>query len=375
MGRFLIRRVLSLLPVLLGIIFVTFVLVRSIPGDPCIAMLGERASPEACADFRERYGLNDNIVSQFANYGVNLITFNFGDSIKFQRPVGDFLMERLPMTLELSIGAMIFAILIGIPLGIISAYKHKTAVDAGTMVVANLGVSMPIFWLGFLLAALFGIVLKDTFLYLPTGNRLSAEFGRPELALQPLTTAWGLPPFNAPLGDPNAPHQEGFIRSVLMFLSNSYLFNSLVTGRFDVFWDAIRHLILPSITLGTIPMAIIARITRSNLLDVMGLDYIRTARSKGLGERLILFRHAMRNALLPLVTIIGLQFGALLGGAVLTETVFGLPGVGKFLVDAIGARDYPIVQGFTLVIALIFVFVNLLVDISYGFLDPRIRVS
>jgi peptide/nickel transport system permease protein len=375
MGRFLIRRLISLIPVLLGIIFVTFVLVRSIPGDPCIAMLGERASPEACADFRVRYGLNDNIVTLFARYSVNLITFNFGDSIKFQRPVGDFLLERLPMTLELAIAAMIFAIVVGIPLGIISAYKHKSAVDSGTMVVANLGVAMPIFVLGPLLAIIFGVLLKDTIFYLPTGNRLSAEFATPALALKPLTEAWGLPPFNPPLGNPDAPHQEGFIRAVLMFLSNSYLFNSFVTGRFDVFWDATRHLILPAIALGTIPMAIIARITRSNLLDVMGNDYIRTARSKGLGERLILFRHAMRNALLPLITVIGLQFGGLLGGAVLTETVFSLAGVGSFLVDAIEARDYPVVQGFTLVIALIFVFVNLMVDISYSFLDPRIRLS
>ena len=370
MGRFLLRRVLSTIPVLIGIIFVTFVLVRSIPGDPCRAMLGERASPEACADFRVRFGLNDDLITQFIRYSSNLLTFNFGDSIKFGRPVGDFLLERLPMTLELTIGAMLFAVIVGVPLGIISAYKHKTAVDAATMVGANLGVSMPIFWLGFLLAALFGIILKDTIFYLPTGNRLSAN-----LSLPSLTTAWGLPPFDAPLGRPDAPHQEGFVRGLLMFASNTYTFNSLATGRFDIFWDAIRHLILPSITLGTIPMAIIARITRSNLLDVMGLDYIRTARSKGLGERLVLFRHAMRNALLPLVTVVGLQFGGLLGGAVLTESVFGLPGVGKFLVDAIGARDYPVVQGFTLIIALIFVFVNLLVDISYGFLDPRIRLS
>jgi peptide/nickel transport system permease protein len=375
MGRFLIRRLFSLIPVLLGIIFVTFVLVRSIPGDPCIAMLGERASPEACADFRVRYGLNDDIVTQFARYSVNLVTFNFGDSIKFQRPVGDFLLERLPMTLELAIAAMLFAVIVGVPLGILAAYKHKSGVDAGTMVVANLGVAMPIFVLGPLLAILFGIVLKDTIFYLPTSQRLSSEFATPALALKPLTEAWGLAPFNPPLGNPDAPHQEGLARTVLMFLSNSYLFNSLVTGRFDVFWDATRHLILPAIALGTIPMAIIARITRSNLLDVMGLDYIRTARSKGLGERMVVFRHAMRNALLPLVTVIGLQFGGLLGGAVLTETVFGLPGVGKFLVDAIGARDYPVVQGFTLVIAIIFVFVNLMVDISYSFLDPRIRLS
>lgn len=358
MGRFLLRRLLLIVPVLIGIIFVTFILVRSIPGDPCTAMLGEKATQEACDNYKERFGLNDNIAVQFGRYLVTLGTFDLGDSLKFGRPVGSFMLERLPMTLELTIGALFFAILIGVPLGIISAYRHKSLVDAGTMVVANLGVSMPIFWLGFLLQGLFGIVLKDTPFYFPTQSRLT-----PGLTLPPLTEAWNL-------GDVG-----GFMGGVLTFLSQWFTLNSLITGHFDIFWDAIRHLVLPSIALGTIPMAIIARLTRSNLLDVMGNDYIRTARSKGLGERLILFRHAMRNALLPLVTVIGLQFGALLGGAVLTESVFNLPGVGKFLVDAIFARDYPVVQGFTLIIAIIFVFVNLLVDISYAYLDPRIRLS
>ncbi len=358
MGRFLLRRLILIIPVLLGIIFVTFVLVRSIPGDACVAMLGEKATPAVCAQFRERFGLNDNIAVQFVRYLGTLGTFDLGDSLKYGRPVGTFLIERLPMTIELTIGAMSFALLVGIPLGIISAYKHRSAVDVGTMVIANLGVSMPIFWLGYLLAGLFGIVLKDTPFYLPTSGRLT-----PGLSLPPLTDAW------------NLGHVQGFAGGVLTFFSQMFTFNSLVTGHLDIFWDAIRHLILPSVALGTIPMAIIARLTRSNLLDIMGNDYIRTARSKGLGERMILFRHAMRNALLPLVTVIGLQFGALLGGAVLTETVFGLPGVGKFLVDSIFARDYPVVQGFTLVIALIFVFVNLIVDISYAFLDPRIRLS
>ena len=358
MGRFLLRRLILIVPVLLGIVFVTFVLVRSIPGDPCTAMLGEKATQASCANFKERFGLNDNIVVQFGRYIGTLGTFDLGDSLKFGRPVGTFLIERLPMTLELTIGALFFAILLGVPLGIISAYKHRSLVDAGTMMVANLGVSMPIFWLGFLLAGLFGVVLKDTPFYLPTSGRLT-----PGITLPPLAEAWNL-------GD-----VTGLAGGVLTFFSQMYTFTALVTGHLDIFWDAVKHLILPSVALGTIPMSIIARLTRSNLLDVMGNDYIRTARSKGLGERLILFRHAMRNALLPLVTVIGLQFGALLGGAVLTESVFGLPGVGKFLVDSIFARDYPVVQGFTLIIAMIFVFVNLLVDISYAFLDPRIRLS
>lgn len=358
MGRFLLRRLLLIIPVLIGIIFVTFLLVRLIPGDPCTAMLGEKATKEACDQFKIRYGLNDNIIVQFGRYLGTLSTFDLGDSLKYGRPVGNFLIERLPMTLELAIGALFFAIIVGVPLGILSANKHKSILDSGTMVVANLGVSMPIFWLGPLLALLFGVVLKDTPFYLPTQSRITAG-----LTLPPLDQAW------------NLGEVKGFAGGVLDFFSQWWTLSSLLTGRFDVFWDVLRHLVLPSITLGTIPMAIIARLTRSNLLDVFGNDYIRTARSKGLGDRLILFRHAMRNALLPLVTVIGLQFGALLGGAVLTETVFVLPGVGKFLVDSIFARDYPVVQGFTVIIAMIFVVVNLLVDISYAFLDPRIRLS
>jgi peptide/nickel transport system permease protein len=358
MGRFFLQRTVSIIPVLIGIVFITFVLVRSIPGDPCQAMLGEKATREGCEAFKERFGLNDNPLVQFGRYAGNLATGNLGDSIKFGRPVGDIILERLPMTFELTVGAMIFAILFGIPLGIVSAYRHRSPIDAATMVGANLGVSMPIFWLGLLLAGLFGVVLRDTPLQLPTSSRLTAG-----LTISPLTQAW------------NLGEVDGFFGSLLTFFSYMFTFNALVTGNWEVLADAVKHLILPSVALGTIPLAIIARLTRSNLLDVMGLDYIRTARAKGMGERIILFRHAMRNALLPLVTVIGLQFGGLLGGAVLTESVFGLPGMGKFLVDSIFARDYPVVQGFTLVIALIFVIVNLIVDFSYAFLDPRIRLS
>lgn len=358
MARFLLRRLLLIIPVLLGIIFVTFVLVRAIPGDPCTAMLGEKATKQGCASFMERFGLNDNVVVQFTRYVGGLVSGDLGNSIKFGRPVFDILLERLPMTLELAIGAMLFALVFGVPLGIISAYRHNSPVDAITMIGANIGVSMPIFWLGLLLAAFFGVALKDTPFQLPTGSRLSAA-----VTIAPLIKTWGLQDL------------DGLPKTVVTFLSNTYTFNALVTGNWKVLGDALRHLILPSIALGTIPMSIIARITRSNLLDVMGLDYIRTARAKGVIERVVVFKHAMRNAMLPLVTIVGLQFGALLGGAVLTETVFGLPGVGKFLVESIFARDYPVVQGFTLSIAMIFVFVNLLVDISYAYLDPRVRLS
>ena len=358
MGQFLVRRLLLAVPVIFGILFITFVLVRAIPGDPCRAMLGEKATVAGCAAFKERFGLNDSFIVQFGRYAEQLLQGNLGTSIKYGRPIDVLLLERLPMTLELAILAMLFAIVVGIPLGIISAYRHNSAFDAGTMVVANIGVSMPIFWLGLLLAALFGVALKDTPFQLPTGGRLTAG-----VTVTALAKAW------------NMEDLQGLPATLLAFLSNMYVFNSLVTGNWKVLGDALRHLILPAIALGTIPMAIIARMTRSNLLDVLGLDYIRTARAKGVKERGVVLKHGLRNAMLPLVTIIGLQFGALLGGAVLTETVFGLPGMGKFVVDSIFARDYPVVQGFTLVIAVLFVVVNLLVDISYAYLDPRVRLS
>jgi peptide/nickel transport system permease protein len=355
MGQYLLRRLLLAVPVLIGIVFLTFVLVRAIPGDPCRAMLGEKATAQGCEAFKVRYGLNDNVVVQFGRYAGNLLQGDLGNSIKYGRPVTIILLERLPMTLELAIMAMLFAIIVGIPLGIISAYRHNSSFDAGTMVVANIGVSMPIFWLGLLLAAFFGVALKDTPLQLPTSGRLTAG-----LSVPPLTDLKQL---------------EGFPLTVMTFLSNMFTFNALVTGNWKAYGDAVRHLILPAIALGTIPMAIIARMTRSNLLDVLSLDYIRTARAKGVKERGVVLKHGLRNAMLPLVTIIGLQFGALLGGAVLTETVFGLPGMGKFLVDSIFARDFPVVQGFTLVIAVLFVIVNLIVDISYAYLDPRVRLN
>lgn len=358
MGRYLLRRLLLIIPVVIGIIFATFVLVRAIPGDPCTAMLGEKARPATCEEFKQRFGLNDTVFVQFGRYAGNLISGDLGKSIKFGRPVTDILLERLPMTLELAIGAMTFAIIVGIPLGIISAYRHNSPVDAATMVGANLGVSMPIFWLGLLLGGFFGVALKDTPLQLPTQSRLTAG-----LSIPPLAETWHLE------------NLAGLPHTVVTFLSNMTTFNALVTGNWAVLGDAIKHLILPSIALGTIPLSIIARLTRSNLLDVLGLDYVRTARAKGVIERRVVFRHAMRNAMLPLVTVIGLQFGGLLGGAVLTESVFGLPGVGKFLVDSIFARDYPVVQGFTLIIAFIFVVVNLLVDMSYAYLDPRVRLN
>ncbi len=355
---FLARRIILLIPVLIGILFVTFAMTRMIPGDACAVMLGEKYTPDKCTAFRQQYGLNDNIAVQFGRYLATLGQGDFGVSIRNSRPVTTVIAERLPMTIELTVGAMLFAATFGILLGIVSALRHNSAVDVGTMIGANMGVSMPVFWLGLMLEYLFAVLLRGTPLFLPPSSRLTAGVSMP-----PLDQAWNLQGLT--------PVASFFVSLV----SNSVILHSILIGNWGVTWDAIRHLILPSIAVGTIPLAIIARLTRSSLLEVLGQDYVRTAKSKGLPERLILMRHAMRNALIPIVTIIGLQVGSLLSGAVLTETVFSLPGVGTQLVASIFARDYPVVQGFVVVVALIFASVNIIVDLSYSFLDPRIRVQ
>jgi peptide/nickel transport system permease protein len=344
------------IPVLFGIVFLVFALARLVPGDPCRAVLGERATDAVCDDFIIRYGLDQPIPVQFGKYLEQLAAGDLGDSIKHSQPVTELLIERLPTTIELTAFAMLLAILVGVPLGLISAYRRNSPIDVGTMMFANFGVSMPVFVLGLLLAFLFAIVLKDTPFSLPPSGRLSSG-----VTVHPLVEVWGLKDLTGPL------------RAILDFLSGLYVPTGLITGQWGAAADAFRHLILPAVALGTIPMAIIARITRSSLLEVMGLDYVRTARAKGLGERAVILRHATRNALLPVVTIVGLQLGALLSGAVLTETVFNLAGVGRSLFEAITGRDYVVIQGFTLLIAVTYVTVNLIVDVSYGFLDPRIR--
>ena len=352
-----IRRLLLAIPVLLGILFVTFAVARLLPGDPCHAMLQEKATAEVCDEFNRRFGLDKPIPIQFLNYIGDAVQANFGNSIQQGRPVTELLAERLPTTLELSLSALFFAIIIGIPLGVISAYWRNSAIDVGTMLVANIGVSMPVFWLGLMLAYAFAVLLRGTPFALPPSHRMS-----PGLSPAELYTTWNIAVTPGTLS-----------HWILTFFSNLYIFNTLVTGQWAKLWDAIRHLILPSVALGTIPMAIIARMTRSSLLEVLGLDYVRVARAKGLLERAVVLRHAMRNALLPIATVIGLELGYLMGGAMLTETIFGLNGVGTALLTAITARDYQVIQAFTLVVAIIFVVVNLGVDLLYGFLDPRVR--
>lgn len=359
MSRYIIRRILLSIPVLLGIIFLVFLLARVIPGNPCIDALGERATPIQVEQCRVRFGLDQPIPVQFVRYVGQLATGDLGTSFRFHLPVTDLIIQRLPTTFELSFFALLFAIAVGVPLGVISAYRRNSKADVSSMIIANLGISTPVFVLGLVLAFTFAVVLKGSFFSLPPGGRLS-----PGVVVKPLTEVWAV--FHGATGP---------LGATLSFFSGFYTVETLVTFQWNAFIDTIRHLILPSIALGTIPMAIIARITRSSLLDVMGRDYVRTARAKGLRDWLVLTRHALPNAMLPVVTIIGLQVGLLLGGAVLTETVFGLAGVGKTVVDAIDSRDYVVIQGFTLIIAVMFMIVNLIVDVSYAYLDPRVRVS
>jgi peptide/nickel transport system permease protein len=358
MTRFIIRRLLLSIPVLLGIILLVFVLARVIPGDPCTATYGERATPELCAQFEIRYGLDRPIPEQFVIYLGALVQGDLGNSIRFGRPVSELLVERLPLTVELTILAMLFATIGGVTLGLLSAIRRNSPTDVGTMMFANLGVSIPVFVLGLFLAFVFAVLLRDTPFALPPSGRLS-----PGVSVTPLAVAWGLESLT------------GLPRTILDFVSNMYVVNSILTLQWPKLVDATRHLILPAIAVGTIPLAIIARMTRSSLLEVLGLDYVRTARAKGVKERAVVIRHGMRNALLPVVTVVGLSLGAFLSGAILTETIFNLTGMGKTIFEAIEGRDYIVIQGVTLVVAVIFLLVNLVVDVSYALLDPRIRLS
>ncbi|MGJ3237948.1 MAG: ABC transporter permease [Anaerolineae bacterium] len=370
MTQFLLRRLVLSLPVLLGILVVTFTLGRLIPGDPCIAQLGERATDEICDGFNQRYGLDQPIPLQFGYYIVNVLQGDLGLSLSFQVPVTQLLAERLPTTIELTLAAIIFATIVGIPLGILSAYKHNTSIDVITMIISNIGVSMPVFWLGIILiiifsvwmprVELFGTPIGETplgFLVLPSGRPPSVRFDDRFYAVYGLVT------------------DTSQIKPWMEFVARFTLLNALITFNWPLFIEAMRHLVLPAVAVGTIPLSIIARMTRSSLLESLNQDYVRTARAKGLRESSVVIGHAVRNAMLPVVTIIGLNFGFLISGAVLTETIFRLTGIGKTLFDGITARDYTVVQGVTLVTAVAFVFINLIVDILYGYLDPRVRLE
>jgi len=359
MFTYILRRFLSSIPVLIGILFATFTLARLLPGDPCRAVLGERATDAICDEFLHRHGLDRPIPVQFAVYVNEIAHGDFGVSLRYSETVGQILVERLPTTIELTFCALILSIIFGIPIGIISAVRHNSWVDVLTMSWANIGVSMPVFWLGLMLAFVFSLLLKGTPLWLPPSGRLTAGNLAPTFA-----QVWGL----------KVPAQ-GALAATVEFIGRLNILNAILTGNWSLLGDALKHLVLPAMALGTIPMALIARMTRSSMLDVLDQDYIRTARAKGLRKNKVVLKHAFRNALLPLATVIGLELGGLLGGAVLTETVFNLSGMGRTLYDAISARDYGIVQAFTVVIAVFFVVLNLIVDISYAYLDPRVQLK
>jgi peptide/nickel transport system permease protein len=334
MLRFVVRRLLLLVPILLGLSILVFLWIRALPAGPAQSLLGERATPETIAQIERQYGLDKPIHIQYWRYLKTVAQGDLGTTIRTRRPVTDELRERFPATIELAFAALLFATLLGIPLGFVAAKRYGTWIDHSSLVASLIGISIPIFFLAILLKYVFAVQLG----WLPTVGRISV------------------------LIDLEHP-------------TNFYTLDALIAGDLYAFWDVIKHLILPAIALGSIPLAVTARITRAAVLDVQNEDYVRTARAKGLPPRVVDERHIFRNALLPIMTIIGLQTGLLLSGAVLTETVFAFPGMGTWLVEAIRQRDFPVLQGGILFVSFVFVIVNLLVDISYALINPRIRVS
>jgi peptide/nickel transport system permease protein len=332
MGQYVIKRFLTIVPVLVGISIIVFGFIHLIPGDPAVTMLGERATPERVKEVRTQLGLDEPLYTQYFIYLGKIVRGDLGASILRGDPVLLDLVRRFPATVELAFSAILIAVLVGIPAGIVSAVWRNSVFDGCSRIMALTGVSMPIFWLGLMLAWVFGVMLG----WLPTGFRLGTN-----VTLVPVTH------FN--------------------------LLDSVLTGNGAALVASVRHLVLPAVALSTIPMAVITRMTRASLLEVLSQDYIRTAESKGLPQRAVVLRHAMRNALLPVMTVTGLQVGRLLAGAILTETIFSWPGIGLWIYEAIQARDYPIVQGATLFIATIFVTVNLITDCLYATVDPRIK--
>lgn len=359
MGTYTFRRLLGSIPVLLGILIISFLLTRMVPGHPCDWILTEKGTQEMCDRVIQAKGLDKSLLVQFGIYIKDIIRGDFGNSIRYNRPAIQILTERLPATIELSLSAFLLAVVIGIPVGILSAIKKNSAFDLTTMIGANLGVSTPVFWLALILMYVFSVLFRDTLFWLPPSGRLSAGVSSiPFYDLYGIKTVAGSARF-----------------LFLNFLSNLYIFNSIITLDFKVLADTIKHLALPAVTLSIIPLAIIARLTRSSLLDEMGLLYILGARAKGLRRRAAITKHGFPNALLPIVTIMGLQIGSLLSGGVLTETIYAFPGIGRMLFESIISHDYPVIQMIILVITVIYVITNLIVDLSYALLDPRVRLE
>jgi peptide/nickel transport system permease protein len=334
MLRFVVRRLLLLVPILFGVSLIVFIGVRNLPGGPAQGLLGERATPEAVKELEEQYGLNDPLPVQYGRYLKTVLSGDLGTSIASRRPVTTEIGERFPATLELTLAAMTFALVVGIPLGFLAAKRHGGPLDHTSLVLSLIGISIPVFFLGLVLKYVFAVKLG----WLPTVGRIDVLI--------------------------DTPHPTNF-----------YLLDAIIAGDPSAFWDVVKHLILPAIALGSIPLAIIARITRASVLDVQNEDYVRTARAKGLPSSVVDRRHVMRNAMLPVSTVIGLQVGLLLSGAVLTETVFAFGGMGSWLYEAIRNRDFPVLQGGILFLAIVFVVVNLIVDLSYAALNPRIRLA
>src|SRR5213596_922876 len=335
MLRYLVRRLLLLVPILFGVSLLIFFWIRALPGSPAESLLGERATPALVKAYRQKYGLDKPIIQQYFTYlKTTAVDRDLGVSVASHRQVWSEIKQRFPATIELAVAAMIFAVALGIPLGFFAAKRYGGFFDHLTLVGSLLGISIPIFFLAIILKYLFAVKWQ----ILPSVGRIDV-------------TA-------------NVEHPTNF-----------YVLDAIITRDWATLWDVIKHLILPAIALGSIPLAIIMRITRASVLDVQNEDYVRTARAKGLAPHIVDERHVLRNAMLPVTTIIGLQTGLLLSGAVLTETVFAFPGMGSWLRDAIFNRDYPVLQGGILFVAVVFVLVNLLVDISYAIINPRIRYS
>jgi peptide/nickel transport system permease protein len=329
-----IRRMLSLIPVLFGMTLVVFSIIHAIPGNPAQVILGQRATKEAIATLNEQLGLNNPWYIQYFDYINALLHGDLGTSLRTRGPINEEIWPYLAATIELALVAMLIAVIIGVNAGIISAWFSKSWFDYIAMVLALVGVSMPIFWLG-------------------------------------LMEQWG---FSIQLGwFPTTGRED--VRDPISAITNLYLVDTLLQGRFDQFGVVLKHLVLPSLALATIPMAIIARMTRATMLEVMKSDFIRTARAKGLRMFWVVYKHSLKNAIIPVLTVIGLQTGLLLGGAILTETIFGWPGIGRYLYDAIGYRDYPVIQSGILIIAAIFVMINFIVDLLYVVVDPRIKYT
>ncbi|RAS82968.1 ABC transporter permease [Priestia endophytica] len=334
MITYIIRRLLMLVPVLVGLSLIVFFMIRAIPGNPAQVILGQLATKEAIDSLTKELGLNEPWYTQYFHYIGNLLTGDLGESLRTKNPISEELWPYLTATLELSLVAIIIAIVVGVNAGIISAWFQNSWFDYIAMLLALIGVSMPIFWLGLMEQWLFAIHWD----ILPTAGRED-------------------------------------IRNPIDSITGLYIIDTLVQGKWDQFAVVIKHLALPSVALATIPMAIIARITRSSMLEVMRSDFIRTARAKGLRMFWVVYRHSLKNAVIPILTVIGLQFGVLLGGAILTETIFSWPGIGRYIYEAIGYRDYPVIQSGILIIALLFVCINLIVDLLYTVIDPRIKYN